>query len=193
MRLFAEYRRSPATRASPLARFSFLAMLIISLIGIPTLTACDSNNDATIPTAAPTATPIPTPTVRETSSEDSGSATPPTEGVSLSTPRSGSEELFIRPLGSELIQLDLTAGDTLTVSYLAKSALKGIGISVGEDPVAVEFSILDPLNERLLEVEAMMENSVEAQAELTGTYQMVFSNSFRLLGLIVDVEYTINP
>ena len=106
-----------------------------------------------------------------------------------STPTSGSEYLFITYKNSEMIELDLSAGDTLTVSYSA------LGSTTGKTspPMLVELVILDPLKERLLEVEAMQKNSVELQVETTGPHQMVFTNPARINGLMVPVEYTINP
>ena len=36
-------------------------------------------------------------------------------------------------------------------------------------------------------------NTVEFQADINGTYQLVFSNPYLLQGLEVTVDYTINP
>ena len=96
-------------------------------------------------TAAPTVTPIPTPTVSLAGSTDSWfDTTPPTQAAGLSVPSSGSEELFIIAQESELIELDLNAGDTLTVSYV------GSGPVTSNRDIAlllpVDFVILDPLN-----------------------------------------------
>ena len=149
MRLMAEWRRSPATRASPLARSPFLTLLVITLMCVSALTACDSDNDANPPTAAPTATATPASTVSLAGGTDSGSTTPPTQAVVLSAPSSGSEELFIISQDSELIELDLNAGDTLTVSYVGSG-----GVTSNRDIpllLPVEFLILDPANEPLLE------------------------------------------
>ena len=140
-------------------------------------------------TAAPTATPIPTPTVSQGGSTGSGSTTAPIETVGLSTPISGSEELFIIAQVSELIQLDLNAGDTLKVSYSAVGATTG-----GYAPGNVEFVILGPLDELLLEVEALEDNYVAVQVKATGTHQLVFTNPYTPSGPNRSlVEYTINP
>ena len=92
---------------------------------------------------------------------------------------------------SELIELDLNAGDTLTVSYFGSGAVT----SNRDIPLLlpVEFVILDPLKERLLEVKAQEENSVEVQVAITGTHQLVFTNPVRLQGRIVSVDYYIAP
>ncbi len=138
--------------------------------------------------AAPTAMATPASTVSLDGSTDSGSTTAPIETVGLSTPISGSEELFIIAQVSELIQLDLNAGDTLKVSYSAVGATTG-----GYAPGNVEFVILGPLDELLLEVEALEDNYVAVQVKATGTHQLVFTNPYTLQAQIVAVEYTINP
>ena len=143
-------------------------------------------------TAAPTATPIPTPTVSLDGSTDSNSTTPSTQAARLSIPFSGDEILFIPSQNTELFELDLNAGDTLKVSCFTSVAV--IGTSTASPPPSpIEFLILDPANEPLLEVGGLGENSVEVQVETTGTHQLVFTNPARLQGLIVDVEYAISP
>ena len=147
MRLMAEWRRSPATRASPLVRSPFLTLLVITLMCVSALTACETGHDAKTPTAAPMVTATPALTVSLAGGTDSGSTTPPTQAVVLSAPSSGSEELFIISQDSELIELDLNAGDTLTVSYVGSG-----GVTSNRDIpflLPVEFVILDPLKERL--------------------------------------------
>ena len=139
-------------------------------------------------TAAPTATPIPAPTVSLDGSTDSNSTTPSTQAASLSVPSSGSEDLYIISQDSELIELDLNAGDTLKVSYSAVGATTG-----GYAPGNIEFVILGPLDELLLEVEALEDNYVAVQVKATGTHQLVFTNPARIQGLAVPVKYAINP
>ena len=143
-------------------------------------------------TAAPTAMATPAPTVNLDSSTDPGSATPLTEGVSLSTPRSGSEELFIPSKKSELIELSLNAGDTLKVSYFTSAAVIGTS-TASPPPPPIEFLILDPTNEPLLEVGGLGENFVDVQVEISGTHGLVFTNPARLQGRIVSVDYYIVP
>ena len=189
MHPLAEYRRSPAKRVSLITRSYLSALLVITLMGVSALTACGSDNT---PTAAPAATPVPASTVSLDGSTDPAYTTPPTQAVGLSTPVSGSEELFIIAQDSELIQLDLNAGDTLTVSYFGSGAVIGTS-TASPPPPPIEFLILDPANEPLLEVGGLGENSVEVQVAITGTHQLVFTNPARLQGLAVLVDYAINP
>ena len=160
-----------------------MTLLVITLMGVSALTACDSDNDDNPPTAAPTATATPASTVSLAGGTDSGSTTPPTQAASLSVPSSGSEELFIISQDSELIELDLNAGDTLTVSYSGSGAVT----SNRDIPLLlpVEFLILDPANEPLLEAGGLEENFVDVQVEITGIHRLVFTNPARLQGLVV--------
>ena len=191
MHPLAEYRRSPAKLVSLITRPSLLVLLVITLMAVSALTACETGHDAiNPPTAAPTATEPLASTIGTDGNTDSGSATPPTQavGLSTSTSGSGSEELFIIAQDSELIQLDLNAGDTLKVSYFAIGATTG-----GYAPGNIEFVMLGPLDELLLEVEALEDNYVAVQVNATGTHQLVFTNPARLQGHEVPVEYAINP
>ena len=88
--------------------------------------------------------------------------------------------------------MDLNAGDTLTViSY------SGYGTQTANArtalPVPVDFLILDPTNEPLLEAGGLGENFVDVEVEISGTHQLVFTNPARLQGLAVPVKYAINP
>ena len=87
--------------------------------------------------------------------------------------------------------MDLNAGDTLVISY------SGYGAQIGTARTAllvpVDFLILDPANEPLLEVGGLVENFVEVQVAITGTHQLVFTNPVRLQGRIVSVDYYIAP
>ena len=193
MHPLAEYRRSPAKLVSLITRPSLLVLLVITLMAVSALTACETGHDAiNPPTATPTTTAIPAPTVSETSSKDSAYTTPPTQAVGLSTSTSGSEELFIIAQDSELIQLDLNAGDTLKVSYFTSATVIGTS-TASPPPPPIEFLILDPANEPLLEVGGLGENSVEVQVAITGIHRLVFTNPARLQGHEVPVEYAINP
>ena len=168
-----------------------MTTLVITLMGVSALTACDSNNDATIPTAAPTGTPTPAPTVSLDGSTDSNSTTPSTQAAGLSVPSYGDEILFIISQDSELIELDLNAGDTLVISY------SGYGTQTANARTAllvpVDFLILDPTNEPLLEASGLVENFVNVQVEISGIHQLVFTNPARLQGLVVPVDYYISP
>ena len=134
----------------------------------------------------------PASTVSQAGSTDPGDTTPSTQAASLSIPTSGDEILFIPSQNTELVELDLNAGDTLKVTYFTSVAV--IGTSTASPPASpVDFLILDPANEPLLEVGALEENSVEVQVAITGTHQLVFTNPARLQGHEVSVEYAINP
>ena len=191
MRLFAEWRRSPATRASPLARYSLLSLLVITLMGVSVLTACETDNDDNPPTAAPTAMATPASTVSLDGNTDSGSATPPTQAASPSVPSSGSEELRIMSQDSKLIELDLNPGDTLILSY-SGFAPQGANARTALF-VPVDFLILDPANEPLLEAGGLVRNFVDVQVETSGIHRLVFTNPVRLQGRIVSVDYYIAP
>ncbi len=134
----------------------------------------------------------PPPTVSLDGSTDSNSTTPSTQAASLSIPFSGDEILFIPSQNTELFELDLNAGDTLKGSYFTSVAV--IGTSTASPPASpIEFLILDPANEPLLEVSALEENSVEVRVAITGTHQLVFTNPARLQALEALVEYAVNP
>ena len=51
----------------------------------------------------------------------------------------------------------------------------------------------DPLRNQLLTVEEMVMNTVKVAAEVDGEHDIVFVNPNRLEGLIVNLEYSINP
>ena len=93
---------------------------------------------------------------------------------------------------TELIELDLNAGDALKVSYF--TVVRVASTSTASPPASpIEFLILDPANEPLLEVSALEENSVEVRVAITGTHQLVFTNPARLQALEALVEYAVNP
>ena len=143
-------------------------------------------------TAAPTATEPFASTVSLDGSTDSNSTTPSTQAASLSIPFSGDEILFIPSQNTELIELDLNAGDALKVSYF--TVVRVASTSTASPPASpIEFLILDPANEPLLEVSTLEENSVEVRVAITGTHQLVFTNPARLQALEALVEYAVNP
>ena len=135
----------------------------------------------------------PAPTVSQAGSTDPGDTTPPTQAAGLSVPSSGDEMLFIISQDSELIELDLNAGDTLESFLLWVGTRNRQRNSFPSLPPPIEFLILDPTNEPLLEVSGLVENSVEVEVEISGTHQLVFTNPARIQGLAVPVEYAINP
>ena len=131
----------------------------------------------------------PASTVSQAGSTDPGDTTPPTQAAGLSVPSYGDEILFIISQDSELIELDLNAGDTLVISY------SGYGTQTANARTAllvpVDFLILDPTNEPLLEASGLVENFVNVQVEISGIHQLVFTNPARLQGLVVPVDYYI--
>ena len=166
---FTDYTLTRTKEVRRLARLSFVALLVITLMAVSALTACGSDNDA----APPTATPILTPT------------------VSPSVPSSGSEELRIMSQDSKLFELDLNAGDTLIISY-SGFAPQGANAKTALF-VPVDFRILDPANEPLLEAGGLVRNFVDVQVETSGIHRLVFTNPVRLQGRIVSVDYYIVP
>ena len=188
------------TTAATLQRFLPLAAVALALIALSALAACGGGSDddggATQTPAATQATTAPT--------TGNGASTPtqaPADSGPAPTTDSGTEELFVLSLDFESLELNLTAGDTVSSTYSAIGASTG-GITTGGKgerggagtaTAEVTLTVLNPIEEQILIVEKMSSNTVEFQAELTGTYQMVFSNPFRLQALIVPVEYTINP
>ena len=188
------------TTAATLQRFLPLAAVALALIALSALAACGGGSDGDGgATQTQPATPVPT------ASGAGSEASPPTQAPADSGPApttdSGTEELFVLSLDFESLELNLTAGDTVSVTYSAIGAStggittggKGAEGGAGTATAEVTLTVLNPIEEQILIVEKMSSNTVEFQAELTGTYQMVFSNPFRLQALIVPVEYTINP
>ena len=199
-KLQAPRRANFRTTAATLQRFLPLAAVALALIALSALAACGGGSDddggATQTPAATQATTAPT--------TGNGASTPtqaPADSGPAPTTDSGTEELFVLSLDFESLELNLTAGDTVSATYSAIGASTG-GITTGGKgerggagtaTAEVTLTVLNPIEEQILIVEKMSSNTVEFQAELTGTYQMVFSNPFRLQALIVPVEYTINP
>ena len=188
------------TTAATLQRFLPLVAITIVLIALSALTACGGGSDGDGgATQTQPATPVPT---ASGAGNDASTPTPaPADSGPAPTTGSDAVELFITSLDFESVELSLSAGDTVSVTYSAIGASTG-GITTGGKgerggagtaTAEVTLTVIDPIGEHILDVEKMSSNTVEFQAELTGTYQMVFSNPFRLQALIVPVEYTINP
>ena len=155
-----------------------MALLVITLMGVSALTACETGHDTiNPPTAPPTTTATPASTVSLDGSTDPGSTTPPTDAVGLSTPIAGHETLFMPGKTSELIELDLNSGDTLTVSYITFGTSIGTSTASPPSPRPIDFLILDPANEPLLEAGGLVENFVDVQVEISGIHRFVFTNS----------------
>ena len=161
-------------------KYLMYAVLALALIASLALAAC-GGGDGDSPTATPTATTAP-------GGNGGGGVTP--------GPSNGAEELFIRDRGFGIVDVNLNAGDILRVTYDSIGATTGGPQSPPEEGLITaetELVILNPIDERILTVEAMKTNTVEVQADLTGKYQLVFTNPFALQAISVTVEYAINP
>ena len=103
------------------------------------------------------------------------------------------------------MELSLAAGDSVRIAYSAIGASTG-GITRGGDVGGekekqgpgsakgeVIFTVLNPIEDQILNVDQMENNTAEFQADIHGTYKLVFTNPFLVHGLIVPVEYAINP
>ena len=171
-------------------KYLMYAVLALALIASLALAACGGGDDDS-PTATPTATIV-----------GGGGGTPGgplsngNGGSSTPTSTSGAAELFIRDRGFGIVDVNLNAGDILRVTYDSIGATTGGPQSLsGEGLVTaeIELVILNPIDERILTVEAMKTNSIEMQADLTGKYQLVFTNPFALQAISVTVDYIVNP
>ena len=171
-------------------KYLIYAVLALALIASLALAACGGGDDDS-PTATPTATTAPG------GNGGSGETPGPSDGNGGSTtPSSGTEELFILSRQFDVVDIDLNAGDILRVTFDTIGATTGgANPSSGEGLVTaeVELVILNPIDERILEVEAKKSDSVEVQADVTGKYQLVFRNPFLLQAQSVTVDYVVNP
>ncbi len=178
-------------RLSPFPRLVLLTTMLAIALALVALSACSEAGDNN-PSAS---TPPPTspPDVPQ----------PPAAAVDVPSPGSGAEDLFVLPGGFETMELILLGGDSVTVTYSAIGASTG-GITKGGDVGGekekqgpgtakgeVILTILNPVEDQILNVEQLESNTAEFQADLDGKYQLVFSNPFRLQGIIVPVEFTI--
>ena len=187
-----------------LRRFVPLLALSVALIALAALTACGgessngdngSNGGGTTPVAPAATAPPAVPAATPTPDAGGGSDTTPATGT-------GTETIFVIARGFEIFELALAAGDTVSVNYssLGRSSGgittggkfagdEGAGSAAGE----VILVVLNPVEEQVLSAEQVETNTVEFQADITGKYQLVFSNPYLLQGLEVTVDYTINP
>ena len=185
------YRKTAKT---PIMRLLPLAAAGLALIVLLALAACGGSGDdgdtpPAVTQAPPPADTSATANTGDTSSTQTNAGTPPISGT-------GVEDLFIISRGFKSFGLNLTAGDTVSVSYEAVGASTGGPSNLsGEGRVTAEvkLTVVDPIEEQIITLDQMQSNTIEFQAELTGTYQLVFANPYLLQALSVTVNYTINP
>ena len=183
------------TITTSLGRFAPLAALSLALIALSALAACggggngDSGGTSPDTPAATAATP------------SAPAATEPPAAAAPAT-GSGTETIFVVARGFEVFELTLNAGDTVSLTYSSLGRSSG-GITTGgrfagdEGAGSAEgdviLTVLNPVEDQVLDEERTANNTVEFQADINGTYQLVFSNPYLLQGLEVIVDYTINP
>ena len=190
--LFASYR----TVAVSLRRFAPLAVLSLTLIALSALVACGGGNggggdNGGAAPAAPAATPS-APAATE----------PPADTGAAPATGSGTEVIFVVARGFEVFELNFTEGDNVSLSYSSLGRSSG-GITTGGKFAGDEgagsaagdviLTILNPIEDQIINEDRTDNNTVEFQADVTGTYQLVFSNPYLLQGLEVTVDYTVNP
>lgn len=190
MRLVFDFPSGWVKFGSRNKKYLMYAVLALALIASLALAACGGGDDDS-PTPTPTATTAP-------GGNGGGGETPgPSDGNGgSSTPSSGTEELFIRDKDFDIVDVNLNAGDVLRVTYDTIGATTGgpnPGSGEGLVTSQIELVILNPIDERILTVEAKKADSVELQADLTGKYQLVFTNPFALQAISVTVDYIVNP
>lgn len=180
---------------SRLHRILPIAAVALALMSLSLLVACGGGNGDDTPSngsgstpAAPAATPA-------------APAATPAPVDAAPTTGSGMEELFVAALGFGVFELNLTAGDTASVTYASVGLSTG-GITsgrfgdqsgAGSAEGEVILTVVNPIEEQILNEERISTNTVEFQADVTGVYQLVFNNPYRLQGLQVNLDYTINP
>ena len=195
-RLFSRCR----TITASLGRFAPLVALSLTLIAFSALAACGgggNGDDGDNGGASPS-----TPTTTDTTPSASGATPPPAPADAASATGSGTETIFVVARGFEVFELTLAAGDTVSITYSSLGRSSG-GITTGgkfagdEGAGSAEgdviLTVLNPIEEQVLDEERTDNNTVEFQADIAGTYQLVFSNPYLLQGLEVTVDYTINP
>ena len=111
------------------------------------------------------------------------------------------ETIFVVARGFEVFELTLAAGDTVSLTYSSLGRSSG-GITTGgkfagdEGAGSAEgdviLTVLNPIEDQVLDEEQTDNNTVEFQADIAGAYQLVFSNPYLLQGLEVTIEYTIS-
>ena len=81
----------------------------------------------------------------------------------------------------------------IKITYASEVSISpGLG-GTSQQERGVVLVVLDPLGDQLLTAEAMVMNTVEVAAEISGQHGIVFINPNQLEGLNVNLEYSINP
>ena len=116
-------------------------------------------------------------------------------------PGRATETIFVVARGFEVFELTLAAGNTVSITYSSLGRSSG-GITTGgrfagdEGAGSAEgdviLTVLNPIDDQVLDEEQTDNNTVGFQADINGTYQLVFSNPYLLQGLEVTVDYTIS-
>lgn len=185
--------------AASLRRFAPLAALSLTLIALSALVACgggngdggDNGGGAPAAPAAPAETP-----------SAPAATQPPSDAGAAPATGSGTDVVFVIARGYEVFELNLAAGDNVSVTYSSLGRSSG-GITTGGKFAGDEGAgsaagdvilvVLNPVEDQVLSEDRTANNTVEFQADIAGTYQFVFSNPYPLQGLEITVDYTINP
>jgi len=153
-----------------------LGLAILAALG---LGACSGSSNAPTPTATPT---------QDLRTEPGSNA-----NGSVPTSSSGSEKLFLSADQFEEVPISLKAGDVLVIFYTSEVTISpGLG-GTSQQERGVILAVLDPFGDQLLTVEEAVMNTVDVAAEFDGEHEIVFINPNQLEGLIVNLEYSINP
>ena len=179
-------------KPAPFHRLALLTILLALPIALLALAACGGGDNGGNGGSDSTATSGVTATIP---------AAPAATQPPAAATGSGTEKLFVLAVNYETMELNLTAGDTARIAYSSFGRSSG-GITdtdersetgAGSAEGDVILTVLNPVEDQVLNEEQTDNNTVEFQAELSGGYQLVFSNPYRLQGLDVTVDYAINP
>ena len=184
------------TVAASLGRFLPLVALSLALIALSALAACgggDNGDNGGSGSAATPSAPATTPAAP-------AATPPPAPADAAPATGSGTEVIFVVARGFEVFELNLAAGNTVSLTYSSLGRSSG-GITTGgrfagdEGAGSAEgdviLTVLNPIEDQVLNADRTDNNTVEFQADVNGTYQLVFSNPYLLQGLEVTVDYTI--
>ena len=167
--------------------------------------ACGGGDAATpAPTPAPTEAPAAAATAIATAAPAGGGATPaataepaPADQTAALESSTGSESLFLSANETGTIKIDLQAGDLLQLTFDVESNIVGgqnVSAGIGKATEGVQVVIRDHLETPLLTIDETTDSdTVEVQAELTGTHEALFFNPFPLQAESVHVDWVVNP